>query len=186
MQMSSEQSPSCQTAITSTTANSTSKQRHTPCLCTFRRPADRRTGIARTFRLVPLFRQFRFSDSFSFRTLFSLFHSGSDTGGWGQPIFQLGGGSWPGPSSHHPSSDFRHTSSGDRLTYQQHLYNHKAGSATSYSNSDTMACPIALAAETQRHDFRHSVLSEAIATNCDGCSDISITTSDADNPARPD
>ncbi len=129
---------------------------------------------------------FRFSDSFSFQTLFSLFHSGSDTRGWGQPIFQLGGGSWPGPLSHCPSSDFRHTSSGDRPTYQQHLYNHKAGSATSYSNSDTTAHPITLAAETQRHDFRHSVLSEAIATNCDGYSDISITTSDADNPARPD
>ncbi len=147
---------------------------------------DSPTVFIPLFRLIPLSRRFRFSDSFSFRTLFSLFRSGSDTRGWGQPIFQLGGGSWPGPSSHRPSSDFRHTSSGDRPTYQQHLYNHKAGSATSYSNSDTTARPIALAAETQRHDFRHSVLSEAIATNCDGCSDISITTSDADNPARPD
>jgi len=63
------------------------------------------------------------------------------------------------------------------------LYNHKAGSAISYSNSDTMAHPIMLAVETQQYDFQHSVLSEVIAANCDRCSNISITTSNTDNPS---
>ena len=119
-----------------------------------------------------------------FSDFFSLFCSGSDTRGWGQPIFQLGGGSRPGPLSHHPSADFRHISSGDRPTYQQHWHKNKAGSVTSYSNSSTTARQIALAAETQRHHLRHFTLPKAIAANHNGCSDISITSYDTDSAAR--